>query len=287
MAMPSKFHIPWGELDPTFRHGGIDGELENQFVSPDLGDNWQTKNVDNLKIFRTLNEVATSISMHHESDKEGYPGRSLVEEVLRGLNLINEQIVDVSKSCSTRFFGWTHAIPPVNDYDVRPVRFPLRNNFAQEVVHYLIGDMVECAELNRNGSHAGLDPQSANVLIAPLYNLKANVIKYYFDTEVAGELSSFELDSIMGGKFRPGPTVSYPDETAELPDAADVIEAMNGADVVQWFPTEPNWVVFGKLARDRYTPERIYQPEGKRSVTEDVAPESGTMADGTPLTQQP
>ena len=271
MAMPTKFFKSWIDVDPELKHGGIDGELAPYFVAPDLNDNTITKNPDLVSIFSAVRNVSQSISMSPESMKQGAPGRRIVEEALRGMNTVLEKIVDVTHTDATRFFEWCHAIPPNLVYPLAPIRFPLRQEFANQFVHYGIGLMVEIAELNRNANHAGLDPQSADRLVSPLYNWKANVIKYYFDLEVQGELSRAEMSELFDGKYRPGPTVSYPDDSAERPDSSALEEALNGADVVQWFPSSEDWANFARLSDARYVPERIFQPEGALSTTEDVA----------------
>ena len=271
MPMPEKFYKPWIEIDPALKHGGIAGELAPYFVGPDLNDNATTKNPDQLRIFMDVQAAAQSISMAPEAMKQGAPGRRIVEEALRAMNTILERIVDVTHTDATRFFEWCHAIPPNLGFPLAPIRFPLRQSFANEFTHYCVGLLIEVAELNRNANHAGLDPQSAEKLIAPLYNWKATVMKFYFDLEVAGELSRAEMNQLFEGKYRPGPTVSYPDESAERPDQAALMEALSGTDVVQWFPSPMDWANFARLAAERYVPERIMQPEGSLSTTEDVA----------------
>lgn len=269
--MPTKFFKPWSEIDSELKHGGIEGELAPYFVGPDLNDNPISKNPDLVSVFHTTQAVVRSISMSPEAMKEGYPGRRIVEEALRGVNLICEKVVDVTHTDATRFFEWCHAIPPNLGFALAPIRFPLRQEFASTFVHYGLGLLVEIAELNQNANHAGLNPQSADKLIAPLYNWKANVLKYFFDLEVAGEITVNEMNALLNGKYRPGPTVSPTDESAERPDAAATKEALSGVDVMQWFPSDMDWVNFGRLANERYVPERIYQPEGALSTTEDVA----------------
>lgn len=269
--MPDKFYKPWAEIDSALKHGGIAGELEPFFVGPDLNDNPITKNPDLMNIFATAQNAVRSISMHPDSMIEGYPSNKMVDEALRAVNAILERIVDVTHTSATKFFTWCHAIPPNLGYALVPIRFPLRNQFANNFVHYGLGLLVEIAELNRNANHAGLDPQSADTLIAPIYNWKANVLKFYFDLEVAGEISRDEQMLMFNGKFRPGPTVSRPDQSAERPTGADVDEALTGVDVLQFYPGKEDWAVFGRLQDTRYKPERIYQPEGSFSTTEDVA----------------
>lgn len=286
MSMPAHFFLPWVKIDPTLRHGGIAGELEGQFVGPDIGDNTATKNLDMLSIFQAVNEVGASISMHHEADREGYPAKSIVEESLQAVNYVIEHIMDRTHSTASKFFGWNHAVPPTQLYKIRPLRYPLRSAYAQEFVHFAIGALVECAENNRNAAHSGLDPQAADKLIAPFYDWKARQMKFYFDIEVEGELSREELNTILGGKFRPGPTVSPPDETAETPNEDALSDALKGANVLQWYPDQKWWAVFGNLNDKRYQPERIWQPEGARATTEDVAPETLVNA-GAGITEQP
>lgn len=283
MAFPSKFYVPWSEIDPTFRDGGIPGELENQFVAADLGDNPSTRNIDILKLFHVVNAVAASISQHPEADTEDYVQKRLLEEMLASLNWILENIVDVTKASNVSQFSWTHSIPPINQFSFQPVRYPVRNAAANEFLHYMLGEMVEVAESARNAAHAGIDFKCCDILIAPLYAIKSKIIKYYFDLEVAGELSKDELNGLMVGKRRAGPVVSIPDDSTERPETSDLIEAMSGVDVIQWSPTPEDWVVFATLREARYSPNRLFQPEGSRDVTEDVAFEQKIGDDGQPI----
>lgn len=269
--LKEQFYVPWQDIDPNLTDGGIPGELAPYYVAPDLGDNPSSKNTDMIMIFNTTRDVVQSISMHPEAMKEGQPNRRIVEESLRGINAILERIIDVTHTDATNFFNWVHAIPPRLVFTQAPIRFPLRCSFANQFVHYGLGTLVETAELNRNCIHGGLDPQSADALIAPMYAWKAGVMKFYFDLEVAGEISRAELNELFEGKFRPGPIVSPPDADADRPDSAKTSEALSGKDVMQWYPTTEDWAVFAKLNQERYTPERIYQPEGAISTTEDVA----------------
>lgn len=271
--MKERFYIPFIEVDPSLLDGGIPGELAPYYVAPDLGDNPTSKNADIVSVFNVARDVIQSISMHPESMKQGQPNRRIVEESLAGINAIFEKIMDNTHTDATNFFNWVHAIPPNLSFPQAPIRFPLRNSFAHEFVHYGLGTLVEIAELNRNASHGGLDPQSADVLVAPLYAWKAKIMKFFFDLEVAGEISRTELNELFEGKYRPGPIVSPPDDSAERPDEARLIEALNGKDVIQWAPTKLDWANFAKLNQERYTPERIFQPEGAISTTEDVVHE--------------
>lgn len=283
LMMPTKFWVPWSEIDPEMRHGGIPGELA-EFVAPDINDNKTTQNVDQVRIFAVVRDACQSISMSPESMKEGEPRRRIVEECLRAINDILEKALDRSHSSATRTFEWCHAVPPQVTFPLSPIRFPLRNPFANEFVHYMLGTMVEIAELNCNANHAGLGINDVSKIVAPCYQWKANVIKHYFDHEVAGEISSAELDQLFQGIVRPGPVVSPPDASAQRPSDAGVAEALSGIDVIQWFPNDSDWAIFGNLERNRYVPERIYQPEGAYPSTEDVQYEHRTGPGGQPLT---
>lgn len=281
--MPEKFYLPWGEIDPSLMDGGIPGELAANFVGPDLGDNPTTMNGDMVSVFNEIRNATQSISMSPEAMKQGTPGRRIVEEGLRALNSIFEKIVDVTHTNATRFHEWNHAVPPNLSFALAPIRFPLRQEFANEFVHFGLGSMVETAEMNRNANHSGIDPNSAEKIIAPFYYWKSKIMKYYFDLEVAGEVSVDELEVLFEGKYRPGPTVSLPDDSAERPDGADMTEALTGTDVLQWYPSREDWAVFARLSKERYVPERIFQPEGSLATTEDVAPHVKVTSGGQPM----
>lgn len=272
--IPGMFHQPWKDIDPSLQHGGIPGELEGQFVGPRLGDNPKTSNYDAYRVFRLLNDFAAAMSMRPDANVEGPPVRNAVEEFLRGVNLIVEQVYDRTQGDASRVFMWEHATPPNELLRVRPVRFPLRNEFAQEVVHYLLGCQVEIAEMNVNGFHATFDPSSSARILAPLVHLKSNIIKLWFDQEIQGEISAEEIALMMTDKSHPGPVVVPSDASAGLATDAEVTEAMAGVPVLQWFPDAPAWVKFGEKRSAMLKFERIWQPEGASPTTEDVAPES-------------
>ena len=285
MPMPEKFTIPWVQVDPTLRHGGIPDELAVGWVGPDLNDNTQTQNRDAAYLVYMLGQFATSISMHPEADAEGFPGKRLVEEALSAMDTFTERLVDVTHTHSTKFFSFTHAVPPVSQFRFTPIRYPVRNAFADDFLHYAIGTMVEIAENNRNALHQGFDPNASNILLEAMWNWKATVMKFWFDKEVAGEISSRELNELYEGVSRPQP--SYPDVTSDTPSESDTAEALAGLDVLAWVPTASDWTKFAELHSRRYTPERAFQPEGARPTTEDVAHESATNADGTISTDGP
>lgn len=280
MPLPTNFWIPWNEIDPDLTHGGIEGELEGQFVGPRLGDNPNTKNTDMLTVFHALRDGAAALSMHPSANNEGPPMRNEVEESLVAWNWITERVLDRIQPTSNRLFQWCHATPPTIGFDVRPVRFPLRQEYLHGAIYMLLGTMVETAESNANGFHSGIDPQSAHKILAPLYHWKANVIKDWFDKEVAGEISEDELKQIYGGVSRPGPNIVLPGETQPTADAGDVSEVLQGISVLQWFPDTEDWTVFGNKRLELYYPERIFQPEAGMRTTEDVAPEQRTPFPG-------
>lgn len=271
--IPEKFHQPWVEIDPTGQHGGLPGEL-GEFVGARLGDNPTTRNIDLLTIFNAVRDSAASLSMAPTAHLEGPPDRNIVEEVLRAINWCAERIMDRTRTSSTAMFQWTHAVPPTIDFAQRPIRFPLRNGFASDAVFHLIGTLVEIAESNANGNHSSLDPSSAHRLISPILHLKANIIRDWFDQEVAGEITLAELTAMFQGVARPGPTIVPAGESQPTPEPAAVTEALAGVDLIQWYPGEEHWTIFGRKRDEQYKPERIWQPEGSLATTEDVAPQT-------------
>ena len=277
MAIPQKFHRPWNEIDPAMTDGGIPGEL-TEFVGPDLGDNPRTKNQDIKTIFTAIMTTAASISMAPEANKEGPPGRNIVEEVLRALNFIFERILDRTQTLSTSTFEWCHATPPYEYLMLRPVRYPLRQTFADQTIHYLLGTLVETAEMNRNANHSSLDPNTAERIMAPLYHLKSLIAKDYFDVEVSNEVSLQEMIAMMTGVKKIGPVVVPSGESQNLVDDTKLADALSGIDLLQWYPDGKNWVTFGEKMVTMYHAERIWQPEGAYPTTEDVASENTVQA---------
>lgn len=273
--IPEKFYQPWSEIDPNGSHGGIEGQL-GMFVGPRLGDNTKATNSDLVTIFSVVNEVAASLSKHPHSDLEGPATRNMVEEVLRGINLIFERVSDRTLSPSMSPFTFTHATPPFMEFPLRPVRYGLRNEFANRTIYFMLGTLVEIAECNATRLHSNLDPSSAKRILDPLYAHKANIIKDYFDQEVAGEVDALELAQLHVGLHRPGPTVVPSSESVETPSDAAIAEALEGVDLMQWYPGAGDWAVFGRKMLEMYKAERIYQPEGSRPTTEDVSPEVPT-----------
>jgi hypothetical protein len=277
MAMAKKFYLPWAHIDPDLKHGGISGELEGNYVGPDLGDNTTTKNRDLLLIFSCVRDVAAALSMMPGADVEGPPLRNHVNETLQAMNWIMERTMDRTAVCSSDFFMWTHAIPPVEHFKLRPIKYPLRMAFMDDVVFHLIGLHVEFAEMNANGFHSSLDPSSTARLLAPLYHLKAKIALDWFDKEVEGQVSVEELSDLFQNIKPPGPNIVPSGESHPTPTPEAVAQALQGISLIQWFPTKEDWQVFGKKRTMLYKAERIWQPEGAISATEDVAPENPTQ----------
>lgn len=270
MAIPAKFYQPWSEIDPSGNHGGLPGNLD-EFVAPRLGDNPSTQNRDLHYIFADVRDCAAALSMHPQGTVEGPPIRNTVEEVLKALNLCLERIVDRTKSTSTNFFLWQHAVPPAEDFRQRPIRYPLRNKFLDSCIYFFLGALVEIAEANANGLHAGLDTQSGALLLSPFLHLKATCAKDLFDREVEGEISPNELAGLFGS-LPPAPTITTPDETQPAPPAEAVSGVLSGIELLQWYPDDAEWTIFAHKNANAFRAERIWQPESASPTTEDVAP---------------
>jgi hypothetical protein len=279
MAIPQQFHESWENVDPSGAHGGLPGEL-GEFVAPMLGDNPRTKNQDVLTIFSVIQTAAASISRSPEANIEGPPRKNIVEEVLRAMNWIMERVLDRTYTQATNMFEWAHATPPYEQFRLIPIRYPLRQPFANMTAHYLLGTLVECAELNANANHSCLNPNSAMRILAPIFHLKALIVKDYFDKEVSGEISLEELHAMMSKVKRVGPVIVPSGETQDPPAATDVSAALEGINLLQWYPVDNDWAVFADKQTAMYHAERLWQPEGAEGTTEDVAPHDSTPATG-------
>ena len=282
-GLPEKFYVPWSTIDPALQHGGIPGGLEG-FIAPDLGDNPTSNNRTLVDIFYELSMGIAAVSMHPMADVEGFPGRSLVEEALKCTQTFAEKVICNTHTYATKFFYHTHCIPPTEHFRFNGIRYPLRNGFADNFVYYGVATLVELAENNRNGAHKGLDPKASMVILNALYDWKGEVMKYYFGREIAGEISEREMMSLFENVNVPNPF--YPDISADQPDPGEVAEALTGFDVLKWLPSDVDWTTLSNLESRRYTPERVYQPEGTDQTTEDVRTEhahtSPDMSTGGP-----
>lgn len=275
MAMPEKYYKPWSEIDPNMTHGGIADEL-GRFVAPDLGDNPTSQNRTLVTIFQEYNLSLMAVSMAPYSDVRGFPDRRLIEECLKVAQTLAERVITNTHTHATKFFSHTHAIPPTEHFKLMPIRYPLGNTFADEFVYWGIGTLVELAENNRNAVHKSLDPAASEVILRGMYSWKADVMKFWFAKEVAGEISDKELDDLFANVKLANPF--YPDVTAEKPSEGEVAEALTGLDVLKWLPEENDWTVFAQLRRRRHFPERVLQPEAAMPTTEDVTPHNTTTA---------
>lgn len=273
MPLHSEFWQPWSEIDPSLRHGGVEGELGTGWVGPRLGDNLVTKNQDMMMIFNIVRDCSASLSQVPNANVEGPPVRNTLEEILKAWNWISERILDRVTPRANRIFQWTHATPVEDPFKLRPVMFPLRNSMVHECVYYLLGAAVEIAESNANGLHSRLDVQSGARILAPIFHVKANIMRDYFDIEVGGEISTEELELLVGKLEPSSPTTVPPGTTAPRPTAEAVATERVGTDVLNWFPSDEDWVKFSEKVGKMYIPERIFQPEGAMRTTEDVSPE--------------
>jgi hypothetical protein len=263
--IPDEFWQPWAEIDPSGTHGGIPGELAD-YVGARLGDNPKTKNIDLDLVFQVVRDTAASLSMHPYANKEGPPERGMVEETLKGINWILERMLDRTRTVATKFFTWCHATPPYRSFFQRPIRYPLRSTYMDQVIYHLLGDLVEIAENNANAFHSCMDPSSAQKVMDPVLHLKGNIIRDWFDQEVANDL--------FADISKPGPTIVPRGETQPAPEGSAVGEVLRGVSLLQWYPGSEHWAIFARKQTEQYKPERIWQPEGAGSATEDIAPET-------------
>lgn len=285
MALPKEFWVPWNEIDPTLKHGGYAGELEGQYVGPRLGDNKVTMNQDMMMIFTVLRDCAAGVSMLPNGNTEGPPIRNDLEDILKAWNFIGERIMDRMTVASNRIFQWTHATPTQDTFMLRPIRFPLRNPCIHACVYHLIGCLVECAEANANAIHSRVDIQSGHRMLAPIFHMKANIVRDYFDLEIGGEISESELEQMVGPLEPKAPAIPDPGVSAARPTEDERQTHLDGVDVLQWYPKEVDWTKFAQKRAMMYIPERIFQPEGAMRTTEDVAPETPVRPAATPSGQ--
>lgn len=284
-GMPTKFIVPWTEIDPTGMHGGLPNVVGDGWVAPDINDNSVSTNYDIVGLFNELMRNCTSASINPEADSDALPGNALVDECLKITNTFFEDVADRTKTQATAMFAFQHPIPPVNSFQLYPVMYPLQNTFAMEFLHYALGTLVSLAENSRNSVHKGLDPEAAHILLGPLYAWKADVMKMWFNYEVEGEISVKELSTAMS-TVRARRVLSTPDETDERPSGETVAEALAGKNVLNWVPDTSDWALFSDIRMSRYSPERIRQPENSRAVTEDALPNSPVDQSGDPLISQ-
>lgn len=280
-GMPTKFVVPWSQIDPNGLHGGLPNVVGDGWVAPDINDNAISTNYDIVGLFNDLMRYGTAVSMHVEADMDALPGQSLVNECLRAANTFFEDVADRTKTQATGMFSFQHAIPPVNKFQLTPVMYPVASTFAMEFLHYTIGTLVSLSENSRNSAHKGLDPEAAHVILGPLYAWKADVMKIWFNYEVEGEISAKELASAMA-TVRARRVLSTPDETDERPADSTMVEVLSGMNVLNWVPATADWALFSDNRMSRYSPERIRQPENSRAVTEDALPNSGIDQQGNP-----
>lgn len=269
--VPQTFFVPWSDIDPSLQHGGIPEVVGDGYVGPNLGDNPTTRNRDIRYIFDVIRDHGAALSMHPNADLESPVVRNVVNEVLKSINLIMERILDRTRTLATSFLILQHATPPSDRFELRPIRYPLRNPFMADVIYWYLGAMAETAEMGVNGWHSCLDPKTAHAILAPFFHVKANIIRDYFDQEVEGEIAMDELVTLFNsGELK---NIYSPGESRSLPDTAGVADALKGVSLIQWFPADADWSIFADKQSKAFVPERIFQPEGSSGTTEDIAPE--------------
>jgi hypothetical protein len=128
--------------------------------------------------------------------------------------------------------------------------------------------------MNVNAQHSWMDPSTAQRVMAPLIHLKGNIIRDWFDQECADEVSLDELSGLFAKITRPGPSIVPAGTSQEAPSTEDTNEALSGVNVIQWFPSPEQWNIFSRKRTELMKTERIWQPEGAGTTTEDVAPEN-------------
>lgn len=278
MSVKGSFFKPWDQIDPTLADGGIaDPAMSAEFVGVDVGDNKTTRNMSLRYIFAAIQTAAASIGAHAYSNIEGAPAQALVREILRAIDFVAEKI-HVNTRANGGAFSWIHAAPNDDPFRLRPVRFPLRNPLAHQVVFGFLGVSSEVAQANGNALHTNLDPQSSANLLAPLMGLKESIVIEQFGKEVEGHVSVSELAAMFAEVGASFPAFVVPGADEPRPTPTDAADADTGVDLMRWKPEPEDWRRFDKRRATMFTGENVFQPEGADVTDEDVAGEDTVPA---------
>lgn len=259
MSRVSQYKAFAGDLPNIFPDG--------EYLSVDpLGQN-VTFNESAWKLWDIFNREIQQISVANQT-QQPLVTRDLIEPIILGVNRCFAAAQDHVVTRANTLFASTFGGAPPFMYQEYAIRWPDNNRQALSAVMSFVSAIFQIPQVNSNRLDNGVIDSDASIIVRPLYQLKANIMREMFGIEVQGHVSPDELDAIFrDSNLKPPLRSSWDDkhdsaatlagedslaltnESAQAPSAETVEQVKAGVEVWTWVPSEANWATFAEIAR--------------------------------------
>lgn len=192
--------------------------------------------------------------------------KDLLEDTIRGINRCFGALSTRIVSRANRLFSSTFGGPSNFAYEPYPIRWAGESRVALMILMKYVASLFQVPQVACNRLDNGIIDVHAAVIVRPLFDLKAHLMKVYFAKEVQGEVSPDELASLFrNGNLEPplqrslddrrstGEEIAARDQAVLGDESAAVAPVVltegvrAGVNVWTWVPGDQDWDVFGEL----------------------------------------
>lgn len=194
--------------------------------------------------------------------------KDLIENALKSIDRVFSQVFVRVVTRANRVFSDTFGGPPRFMFEPYPIRWAGESREALRIILKFVSAIHQLPQVQSNRLDNGILDHHAWIVLRPLFDLKASIMKSHFGIEVRGEISPDELDAIFrNSNLRPPLLTSLDDrrdpaatlteedqaamanESAHVPTQETLEEAQAGIGIWTWQPTQANWATFAELLR--------------------------------------
>ncbi len=241
----------------------------SQFFVVSVEDSERTQNRSAFELFDSINSHGQGLT-YSDAALQPMITKDLIEDALSRINICFAEVGTRVVTHANRLFGSVFGGPPAYQFQQWPMRWSGENLRALTISQAFVAAAYQIPRLRCNALDAGIVDNQAAVVLRPLFDIKAEIMRQHFGLEVLGEVNPDELDAMLAGidllRSRPGSD----DQRREsgVATAARHAEAMGNESVAQptversdqarqgfnpwtWRPSQPDWDVFAALLKAR------------------------------------
>lgn len=237
------------------------------YLAVDTLDRQLTSNQACWNLWDVINGEAQTLSAR-PSALQPVITKDLLRDAIEAINRCFVQTTDRVVTRANRTFTDTFGGPAPYSFEPYPIRWAGENREALQIILSFVSAAYQIPQVRSNHLDNGIIDSHAKIIVEPLFALKADLMKRFFQIEPKGEISPDELDAIFrDGGIRPPLAVSLTDtrdtpadlaaedaraltdESSRKPTPETLARVQDGQDVWKWVPTTANYLTAAEVLR--------------------------------------
>jgi len=229
----------------------------------------QTSNDDLWQIWDLACQEAQTLSAINSALQPELT-KDLVQSALKACDRVFAEVNARIVTHSTRVFSSVYGGPIPFDYLDYSIRWPGESRWAMGFVMPFVSALFQIPQVPSNRLDHGILDNHANIILRPLFDLKADIMRKHFGMEIQGEVSPDELDAMFresnlspplnttldderdsGATLAAEDARAMGDESAVTPTKAAAELARIGHSPWTFVPEQRHWDTFNELLRRR------------------------------------